>query len=241
MSRPELEELEQHGRMPAGLPLQALPMFFFIHVPKTGGTSLNKFLIDMFAPFSNYHSCIALAAGGNERIAELLTKKPDFYDDLMMIVGHYGYRHPLVHQVSRRRIILSVLRDPITRIVSLYDYVRRQKDHAQHDVLRNLSLREVCHEDIAFRRNCVNAQLLTVFGAKDTSEAQKRLRQENYLIGRFDHIPRFIRAIEAVSGLKRTTELPHLNKSPLSYSLSRACDQPDFEQAVSDLRQMNAA
>ena len=227
--------------MPTGLPLQALPMFFFIHVPKTGGTSLNTVLHEMFFPFSIYHGQISEQAGGNGNIAHFLSTRPSFYDHLLLVVGHFAWRHPLVHAVKRRRIILSVMRNPIDRIVSLYDYMRLQDDHPQNSTLRNMSLREAINESSRFRSHCENAQLQTIFGTRDEKEAQKRLRQEHYVLGQFDHLPRFIQAVENVSGLKRRSDLQQLNSKPATLPILRAREQPDFQAAIADLHRMNAA
>ncbi len=216
-------------------------MFFFLHVPKTGGTTLNTTLHDMFAPFAVFHGQIVEEAGGNAEIGRLLAERPDFYDHLMLIVGHYGFRHPLVQRSTRRRVMLAVLRDPIDRIVSIYDYMRYRTDHPHHLTMNRLSLREAVHESPAFQNHSRNAQLQTVFGTKDVKEANRRLRQERYVLGRFDQIPRFIQAVESLSGRRAAEQLPRLNSKPDRLPVVPAREQPDFDQAVLDLRQLNAA
>jgi hypothetical protein len=104
-----------------------------------------------------------------------------------------------------------------------------------------MSFREAINESVLFRRNCENAQLQAIFGTKDEKEARKRLRQESYVLGRFEQIPRFIQAVEKVSGLTRRSDLRQLNSKPAKLPMLRAREQADFEMAVADLQRMNAA
>jgi len=228
------------NRMPRGLPLQVLPMFFFIHLPKTGGSSLNAALARMFSPFAEFHQTIAKNAGGDSKIQDLLSHNPDFYDDLLVVVGHYSFRHPLVQMTRRRRVILSVLREPVSRIVSLYDYIRHRPDHPLHVELSGMSFLEAIRGHEAFRSNCNNTQLRSVFGTPEAETARRLLRRRNYVLGRFDHLERFLGAVEAISGLKRTAPLEHRNPRPPHIGVQPAIEQPDYTQAFEEVSARNA-
>ncbi|GGJ14447.1 hypothetical protein GCM10011320_22080 [Neoroseomonas lacus] len=86
----------------------------------------------------------------------------------------------------------------------------------------------------------MNTQLRLIFGTPDADVARRLVRRRNYIIGRFDHLERFLSAVEAVSGLKRKEPLPHRNAKPKGVTTQRAVEQPDYAEAVEELSVMNA-
>ena len=103
------------------------PLYFFLHIPKTGGTSIAKVLNRLYR--SRY---IPLENGTNEenRIAviNILKNEPNRYDVIGGHVGGFG-----IHEGSQRPVrYLTILRDPGARAISLYYMIMRVKTHRRH-------------------------------------------------------------------------------------------------------------
>lgn len=90
---------------------------FFFHNPKAGGTALRASLEAQFAP---------------EEIAPVVDLVPEVYGrgsegpppGYRLYAGHYGY--DVCRQVAHGHALISNFRHPAARVVSLYNYFRRQ-------------------------------------------------------------------------------------------------------------------
>lgn len=230
------------GRMPEGLPLRALPLFYFLHVPKTAGTSLKQVFNRMFGrfyfQFDPAQHREPVEAGG-----EAIWRTPGFYSQYLMIGGHSPFQHPIVQESrGRRKIFVAVMRDPVARVISHYDFIRRQPQHPQHADLRDRSLLDAFENSQQFCRASTNEQLRYIFGTKDLASANSTLSRRNYIISRVEDLELFVDAIAAISGVPRTPAIPRTNTKtePSSVSLPPAHTQPDYEEARERIRVANA-
>jgi hypothetical protein len=87
---------------------------FYIHVPKTGGTSIN----DFFAKFFKKH--IFHIEGSNEILSEIL-KKYDF------VSGHVSYGR-LQNNISEEWIKVISFREPYSFVISHLSWIRKLAD-----------------------------------------------------------------------------------------------------------------
>jgi hypothetical protein len=89
---------------------------FFLHLPKTAGTSLRELLSCRFAPTD-------ILAFLRSDSRELLSRKLASVGRHRFVHGHMPYA--LVDRFERRPFVLTVLRDPVDRAVSAFHYMRR--------------------------------------------------------------------------------------------------------------------
>lgn len=89
---------------------------YYLHIPKTAGTSFIATLDSLF----DYNSIYP------EKVwHELLKKPPNDLGKYKLIRGHFGYNVlPLLH---KKPIYLTMLRDPIERTISQYEHIRRDR------------------------------------------------------------------------------------------------------------------
>jgi hypothetical protein len=239
-------ETNMHVATPPGsglsndLRTQELPIYFFLHIQKTAGSTINAMLARMFKTNYIFHHEVANAIGGDKNFRSFLEKNPNFYDSIRLVLGHYGYNHPLVQSAPRRRIIMGILRDPVDRIVSLYDYMRYREDHPQNEALRKMNLLDATKEGTRFFNHCKNAQLRTLFGTENSNLAKKLIRERNYIVGKYHNLIEFIEAVEVVSKQKNRSKLLHLNSKSQPEGILSAKEQTDFPLALERLRMLNA-
>jgi hypothetical protein len=144
---------------PAGRPL------FFLHVPKTAGTSLRELLSTRFARTD------ILAFNRNDP-PQVRSQKLATLDQFGFIHGHEPFA--LVDNFQNRPFVVTILRNPLERALSVFHYMRRQapvvsealekgqiSSARAHDYAASarLQLREFLHhEPLAASRHLGNIQ-----------------------------------------------------------------------------------
>jgi hypothetical protein len=98
------------------------PPLYFMHVPKTGGTSVASVLDDRFPPDEIF-------PGG--LMPDLLAAPRSELRRFRLFHGHFGLVLPALLDEEPR--MLTVLRDPLEMIRSLYMHIRRDPTHYFHD------------------------------------------------------------------------------------------------------------
>jgi hypothetical protein len=129
------EELEASGKAGGGrvyrfhdllsLPAQAneptVPPLVFIHVPKTGGTTINHILMRNFRyRLDAYGSSFFPRYFPNEFIALVHPRLPDDTRRPVFFTGHIDIANEIFRYMPVAYLAITVLRDPMTRIVSHY-------------------------------------------------------------------------------------------------------------------------
>ena len=104
----------------------------FLHIPKAAGSTLNRVIAQ------NYPPAAILKVGGKTDAAlrDALTS------EVRLIAGHR--RFGMHAQLSRPFTYITVLRDPVERVLSQYHFVKRLAEHPLHRAVASgeLSLRD---------------------------------------------------------------------------------------------------
>lgn len=188
-----------------------------------------------------FHADLLGEYGGEAGLANALPTTPGLYDRMMVLAGHYGVAHPLVRHAPRPIGMAAVLRDPLERIVSLYDYIRGRPDHPEHAALSRLTLNKAMDAVPEFAVHCRDAQLRTLFNATDQPGIVSALQRYPYLLGRVDALDGFAQRLLALFGLKLGGALPRLNERAIMAGVAPARSQPDYPDAVARLQSLNRA
>ena len=126
-------------------------MLFFIHIPKTAGTSIYDALQDMIP------DRLARLIGPATAVQSFLSnpsgrRLPSVY------FGHFGY-HDIKPFVGPDDRIFSVIREPIERAFSTYNYILlRDKSHPLHPEIANRTIIEAVKASPKFEleiNNCI--------------------------------------------------------------------------------------
>ncbi|WP_459893085.1 sulfotransferase family 2 domain-containing protein [Desulfothermus okinawensis] len=108
----------------------------FLHIPKTGGTTLTDFIIKSLGLKSEeIFNCGQQARThieGNIKFIKLNSKEKKKFK---FVCGHVEIS--LIKQINYPILSLTILREPVDRIVSMYYYIRSNKNHHLHSLLVN--------------------------------------------------------------------------------------------------------
>ena len=115
----------------------------YIHIPKTGGTSFHNSLAQNYAKERRYHVNGMSPRKDINNFLELPASEAVKYD---LVYGHlaYGIHQPIADDYR----YLSIIREPVSRVVSYYNYAKRSKHHYLHQQIRDMSFTEFINSDI---------------------------------------------------------------------------------------------
>jgi hypothetical protein len=215
-----------HGalRLPFSLEPRLVPLYHFLHIPKTAGTSLNRVFDRMFRSLVCYTS--------PRELVKVVRDDHAFFHRYLLVTGHIDVKNPAAMATVRDHVFLAVFRDPVKRTVSLYDYIRATADHPLHKPIRDLTLGEAFATSAQFRHVTVNAQLRTVFGGTSMRHLREALQTRSYVLGRSDALEDFVDAVARYTGFPRPPAIPRLNTAEEKAGPAPATTQPDYAEAI---------
>ncbi len=108
------------------------PTVIYLHIPKTGGTTVHAICEHQYSPAEYCY----------------LDHQPDIYTmseaermAIRFLRGSFWFG--IHEQVSSPFTYITLLRDPVKRVVSLYDYTRQIAEHNMHPVTTQYTLPEI--------------------------------------------------------------------------------------------------
>ncbi|MCS3668061.1 hypothetical protein GGP77_002304 [Salinibacter ruber] len=107
----------------------------YLHIPKCGGSTLNSILRGNFKEENRFYVDPSNISNSRRRLAEWSDEEKR---SIRLLHGHLSYGwHELLPQDAT---YFTVVRDPVSRVVSHYNYVRFRTDHSHY-------LRETVEEE----------------------------------------------------------------------------------------------
>lgn len=221
------------------------PFLFFVHVPKTGGSTfrheLSHRLHDRAFIFQRPGKVAPDAPASGDFTVMYRKQSQSFFWKHDVAIGHFMYLDIPQHLIAGNSAILcGCMRDPIARIVSLYKFIQRSDDHPLNAIMRPLTLAQGLRSVLPFRRMCSNTQLRFLTGTATYREAQQVLAQHRFVIGKLEAIDTFREAVFDLLGLTPAGAFEKVvNVNPQGYAdvIGSQADYADFLDDARNLTQ----
>jgi archaellum component FlaC len=150
--------------------------FYFLHIPKTAGTSLRNWLLNFFAE-ADFLECYDVKA--------LIQLSPKYISQYRFFSGHFGLE--LNRFLPEKPDTITWLRDPVAREISQYNYLRREREMLRElflsysdfgaieylDLVCELSLIELCQTEVIKTFRLDNMQVRYLAGDAPPTEDKK--------------------------------------------------------------------
>ncbi len=223
------------SRMLKRITLQPDDLLFFLHIPKTGGISLQTILESHFPPGA---ICPLHTFATQEKFARYPVEQREQW---RLVRGHMrvGSYSPVYRFVGQNPICVTFLRDPILRVVSEYHHILRHPDNWLHQefVTQQISLKEyVTNPKYAYLATNYQMFMLTgtIWGnmfmdrskekgpllSDEARLALAKQRLEQYVfVGLTERYPESVELLNYTFGWEPMTKIPFLNTAPKKTSL----------------------
>ncbi|MFC3886617.1 sulfotransferase family 2 domain-containing protein [Bacillus songklensis] len=150
----------------------------YLHIPKTGGQTLKAIIKKQYPNDKvwRFHK---------DGKTKQLVRDPDQY---LCLIGHRNFG---IHRhLNKPSTYITMLRDPIERVISIYYYLLRSPGHNLYNKVKDISFGDFVF-DKRFQRQTENLQTLFISGtsSNDLSTAKNNLREYFSVVGimeRFD-------------------------------------------------------
>ena len=169
-------------------------VLFFIHTPKTAGTLLRKEWL--LKNIDNYYWYGSKQVGNGK-----INPKTNYITASMyhMIGGHVGIEFFLKLETVQPRVFLNVVREPISRILSFYNFVKfKNRLHPLHNIVKDKTLFELLESKNRFKDVISKTQIRYI----TTKNSKLFSDRDIFILGRQDKIDEFVTEVNRVMNFK---------------------------------------
>lgn len=118
-------------------------MIYFPHIPKCGGTTVKELFYSVFG----IDGCLKVWGKGfasDVEPDEFAAVEREFLYSKKAIVGHLSFKQLLRNEYAQELYmadklkVITIVRDPIDRIISLFNYASAYSEHPNHDQIKEI-------------------------------------------------------------------------------------------------------
>ncbi|WP_264739378.1 sulfotransferase family 2 domain-containing protein [Cytobacillus firmus] len=152
-------------------------ILIFMHIPKTGGMTLKRIIKRQYPDIKILKD---ITDGKTSEFKKIVSEK-----EIQFVFGHLSFG--LHMHTNKPCTYVTMMREPIDRVISMYYYVIGKKDHPLHGIVKDLLIEEfIDHPDLKVHTN--NMQTKRVLGKNslspsDLEQAKQNLEEHFSVIG----------------------------------------------------------
>lgn len=215
------------------VPLFAVRPVIFFHIPKCGGSTVTRFLHKQYLPEHVFQIDGQNPKDSVEQFKSFSEEKRRSY---RLVIGHAA--QDLLDYVGSEWISMTVLRDPIDRIVSHYYYAKRDSRHYLHGRIQDESIGLLDYVAKPLTREVQNWHV-TRFSELDFSEVAADPQRAidlafNFVTQRFQVVG-FLDDLSAA--MNRLGEIAGFHSRFQNGTYNKTKDRPKIEQVDADVLQ----
>lgn len=204
--------MKQDASGQAGGPRTPGRPIVFAHVPKTAGATLRKLLIAVYGEQAVYW----VLPGQSERSLKELANMPmSRRRELKVVTGHLPFGL-IDHLLPKPPDYITLLRDPVSRIRSLYQYIASDPGHQHHALVRSCSISEFVSANLS---DLYNHQTRLMAGdghlRRSINEADLAVAEHNLarfaLVGVQERFDDFVQALSRRYGWRTIPQVENSN------------------------------
>jgi hypothetical protein len=193
-------------------------MLFFLHIPKTAGTSVYNALHQM-AP-----GRVAWYSGPTDTLTRFLST-PGIRGSVTIYGGHFGYKQ-IRGFLAPGDKIFSVIREPVERVLSTYNHVAvRDPTHPLHEQLKNLSIIEAAKASSLFRMEISNRQCFYLSGTTIFEDTRQVVIDGNIQVYTTSQLGLLISHMAAACGVSDPPEIGSHNVAEDDYKARATAEE----------------
>jgi len=184
------------------------PRLCFVHIPKTGGTSIRFYLRDLVGKRR------ILWANGPANREKWNAIDAKGIRKLKVIGGHVegpDFRRKLPENVR----FAAVVRSPVERSISHFNFIvnprNPKRNHALKAELKHFGLDRGVFESVEFIRTISNTQCRFICGKPSAKEAIAVLENQKWIADTIHNVEFVAREITTALAINSTVEFPHAN------------------------------
>ncbi|MGA5688520.1 sulfotransferase family 2 domain-containing protein [Cytobacillus pseudoceanisediminis] len=198
-------------------------ILIFMHIPKTGGMTLKRIIKRQY-PENKILKDIT-----DGRISEF--KKTVSEKEIQFVFGHLSFG--LHMHTSQPCTYVTMIREPIDRVISMYYYVLGKKDHPLHGIVKDLLFEEfIDHPDLKIHTS--NMQTKRALGKNslspsDLEQAMQNLKEHFSVIGITEM---FDESVELMKQKFNWNDISYVKKNQTKKRLSKEEIEPNIINKV---------
>lgn len=192
------------------------PALIFMHIPKCGGTTLIS-ILNRVVPKTRRFRLGSDIAGSRMALAALPDSERLHVD---LLYGHLSYGwHELL---PRQAWYFTIVRDPVARVVSHYNYVRSHEEHYLHSPVVEAKMTVADYVESGITTEANNGQVRQISGVEEIVQAPyghsvldyggdhgevlergwENIHRHFLLVGLLERFDESLRRLERLTGLR---------------------------------------
>lgn len=211
-------------------------LIYLIHIQKTAGTSIRVYFEKGFGPDKCLWHDPKRESENRGNLMNIAASNPAFFNKFKVIGGHVGFGKIPKSIMDKSPIFVSALRNPVARIVSHYEHIRKAGQHPLHDHIANKTLFQALKTK-RFAAASDGIQIEYLCGRKDLQTLHDTFGKHNYIVGKQEKVEQLFLYLSKIFGFPTFQDV-FVNVAKPGYE-KEIEEQQDYAEAVELIRQMN--